>query len=116
MKNFIHKYEIWTFLFLAPSLNTVATYLNSEDIIKGLVYTHGRFYALLLLLICIANYTRGIEGVKDMFRPMLNWKVNSFWYVFRLLFALTIVSMTLLMKGIYYGGDYFQFFKLSFPI
>src|SRR5690606_33664093 len=63
----------------------------------------------------IVTYTKGIEGVKDMFRPMLNWKVSPKWYFFGLLFALTIASITLLLKGIYHGGDYFQFFKLSFP-
>lgn len=92
MRDFINKYEIWIFLVLAPAINTFMTYANSKGIITGFVYTHGRFYALLLLLICIVKFAKGTEGIKDVFRPMLKWKIHPKWYLFSLLFLLTIAS------------------------
>lgn len=115
MRDFIKKYSIWIFLVLAPVINTLITYANSKGIIYGFVYTHGRFYALMLLLICVVMITKGTEGLKDVFRPMLKWKVNPKWYLFALLFSLTIAAFTLLLKGFYYGSDYSSLFIFNFP-
>ncbi|KAA1246622.1 hypothetical protein [Aquimarina sp. RZ0] len=115
MKDFIKKYEIWIFLVLAPLINTIITYANSKGIITGFVYTHGRFYALLFLLICIVKFTKGNEGIKDVFRPMLIWKINPMWYLFSLSFALTLAAFTLFLKSIYYDIDYYALLKLNVP-
>ncbi|WP_257670507.1 hypothetical protein [Parapedobacter tibetensis] len=115
MRDFITKYEVWVFLALAPLLNTVITYANSKGIISDSVYGHGRFYALLLSLVCLITFTRGVRGVKDLFRPMLVWKINPKWYLFSLLFALTICALTLLLKSLYYGIDYSSLMKFNFP-
>lgn len=115
MRKLIIKYEIWIFLILAPIVNTFITYINSKGIIKGFVYTHGRFYVLLFLLVCIVKFTKGTEGVKDMFRPMLKWKINPKWYVFSLLFSLTVASIALLLKAHYYENDFSSVFKIHFP-
>ena len=115
MKDFIKKHDIWIFLVLAPVLNTIMTYVNSKEIIYGFVYTHGRFYALMLLLICIVMFSKGTKGIKDVFKPMLTWKIHPKWYVFSLLFSLTIASFTLLLKSFYYGSEYSSLFKINFP-
>ncbi|MDY8134321.1 hypothetical protein [Aquimarina sp. 2201CG5-10] len=115
MVDFIKKYEIWIFLVLAPVINTIITYANSKGIITGFVYTHGRFYALLFLLICIVKFTKGNEGLKDVFRPMLKWKINPKWYIFSLLFSLTIAAFTLFLKASYNGDDYFSLLKFNIP-
>lgn len=115
IRDFITAYEIWIFLFLAPTLNTFMTYLSDKGIITGFVYTHGRFYALMFLLICIVKIAKGNEGIKDMFRPMLRWKAQPKWYVFSLLFALTISSLSLLVKSYYYGIDYRSILKFDMP-
>lgn len=116
MREFIKRYEIWIFLVLAPIANLVMTYANNLEIIKGFVYTHGRFYVLLSLLVGIILFTRGISGVKDLFRPILNWKINPKWYVFSLLFSLTICCFTLLIRAYYDGkSDLYSVFKVDFP-
>lgn len=113
MGDFIKKNEIWIFLILAPLINTLLTFLNSEGIIYGFVYTHGRFYVLLGLLMGIVLVSKGIEGIKGLFKPMLVWKVSPLWYLFSLLFALTVAALTLVLKGFYF--DDFSFFKFNFP-
>jgi len=115
MRDFINKYEIWIFLVLAPLLNTVMTYAHSKGIIYGFVYTHGRFYALMLLLVIIVKYTKGTEGIKDLFRPMLKWKIHPKWFLFSLLFSLTICAITLLLKSFYYDTEYASLLKFDFP-
>ena len=115
MRDFIKKYEIWIFLVLAPIINTLITLANSKGIITGFVYTHGRFYALLFLLICIVKFTRGNEGIKDVFRPMLKWKIHPKWYIFGLVFSLTIAAITLLLKSFYYDSEYLSLLKFKIP-
>ena len=115
MIDFIKKYGIWIFLVLAPLLNTIITYASSKGIITGFVYTHGRFYALLLLLLCVVKIAKGTEGIKDVFKPMLKWKINPTWYLFSLLFSLTICSLALLLKSYYYNIEYFTLLKFNFP-
>ncbi|QWX82695.1 hypothetical protein H0I23_09465 [Cellulophaga sp. HaHaR_3_176] len=114
MKDFIKKYEVWIFLTLAPLISTIIVYARIKGIIPGFAYTHGRFYALLFLLVCIVKFTRGNEGIKDVFRPMLNWRVHPKWYLFSLLFALTIATITLLLKGFYNGEEFFSLVQLDF--
>ena len=115
MKNFIKKYNIWIFLILAPLLNAIMTLLNSKGIIYGFVYTHGRFYVLMGLLVVIVLIAKGTEGIKNIFRPMLKWKINPLWYVFALLFSLTLASFTLFLKSFYYNVEYASLLKFSFP-
>ncbi|RAJ24744.1 hypothetical protein LX77_01740 [Gelidibacter algens] len=116
MRDFIKKYELYIFLVLGPLVNVVYVYARYLDIIPKAIYNNGRFLLLLFLLICIVAYTRGIMGVKDIFKPMTNWKVNPKWYVFSLFFAFTVGLITLLLKGIYSGGDYTEFVKVNFGV
>lgn len=115
MRDFIKKNDIWIFLILAPLLNALMTYANSKGIIHGFVYTHGRFYALLLLLVSIILYSKGKKGIKDVFKPMLIWKIHPKWYVFSLLFSLTVAAITLFFKSIYYGVEFTSLLKFNFP-
>ena len=112
MKKFVTKYEIWIFLALAPIVNTIVTYVNSKGIIYGFVHTHIRFYVLLLLLISIVGYTKGFIDVKRLFEPMLKWRINPKWYLFSLLFPITIA---LIIRAGYYGTDLSSVFKISIP-
>lgn len=114
MKDFIKKNEIWIFLVLAPITHTLFVLIRREGYIQGFVYTHGRFFLLLFLLIGIVLYTRGSQGVKDMFRPMLQWKINPFWYLFSLLFALTIAVLTLVIKTYYNDIELLSVLQLDF--
>lgn len=115
MKNFIKKYDIWIFLVLAPLFNAIMTYLNSKEIIYGFVYTHGRFYLLLGLLVVIVKIAKGTEGIKNVFKPMLKWKTNPLWYVFALFFSLTLAAFTLLLKSYHHDTDYLPLLKFNFP-
>ncbi|WP_299123966.1 hypothetical protein [uncultured Winogradskyella sp.] len=106
MKAFIKKYEIWIFLVLAPIVNVLFVYVRAEGHMNSFSYNHGRFGVLLLLLVLIVKFTRGNEGIKDMFRPMLKWKVHPKWYLLSLIFAFTIASLTLILKNIYHGVEF----------
>ncbi|WP_394751115.1 hypothetical protein [Spongiimicrobium salis] len=114
MSDFIKKYEIWIFLVLAPIINALFVYARTKGLVPGFVYTHGRFYILLFLLVCIVKYTRGTSGIKDMFRPMLKWNINPLWYLFGFLFAMTMGTLTLLLKGLYLDIEYSSLLKLNF--
>lgn len=115
MRYLIKKYDIWIFLVTAPLLNLLVTYANKIGIISGFVYTHGRFYVLLLLLVFVVTFSKGKKGIKDVFKPMLIWKIHPKWYVFSLLFSLTIAAFTLFLKSIYSGIEYSSLFQLNFP-
>ena len=115
MRDFIKKYEIWLFLALAPLVNTVVAYAYSIGIIGYTTYNFGRFYALMLLLICMVMFTKGVEGVKDLFRPMLVWKIHPKWYLFSLLFPFVICAITLLIKSVYYQIEYASLLTFNFP-
>ena len=116
MRDFVKKHELWIFLVLGPVINVVYVYARYLDIIPKAIYNNGRFLLLLFLLICIVAFTRGNKGVKDIFKPMTNWKVNPKWYFFSFMFAFTIGILTLFLKGIYSGGDYTEFVKVNFGV
>lgn len=116
MGDFIRKNEIWVFLTLGPIVSVFFVYARVQGLFPRFVYTNGRFCILLLVLIILVKYTRGIQGVKDIFKPMLNWKVHPKWYLFSLLFAFVIGGLTLFLKGIYTAGDYSLFLKTNFGV
>ncbi|HNQ27164.1 MAG TPA: hypothetical protein PKL92_04525 [Aquaticitalea sp.] len=115
MKDFIKKYDIWVFLVLAPLFNFIMTYMNNKGIIYGFVYSHGRFYLLLGLLVFIVMISKGVQGVKDVFKPMTKWKINPLWYVFALTFSLSLAAFVLLLKSYYYNIEYASLLIFDFP-
>ncbi|GGW61599.1 CPBP family intramembrane metalloprotease [Winogradskyella epiphytica] len=116
MKEFIRKYEIWVFLALGPVLNVFFVYFRSIGLIPKPLYNTGRFTFLLIFLIILVFYTRGFAGVKDIFKPMLNWKVHPKWYIFSFVFAFGVGVTTLLLKGIYSGGELTAYLKTNFGV
>ncbi len=116
MKDFIKKNELWIFLVFGPIINVVYVYARFLNIIPKSIYNNGRFCLLLFFLMCLVKFTRGNMGVKDIFRPMLNWKVHPKWYVFCLLFPFAVGSFTLLIKGFYSGEDYTAFLRINFRV
>ncbi len=97
-------------------INVFYVYARYVGIIHKAIYNNGRFCLLLFLLICLVKYTRGNEGVKDIFRTMLNWKINPKWYVFSFILPFTIGAFTLLLKGINSGGEYTSFLEVNFGV
>lgn len=116
MREFIKKNEIWIFLTLGPIVSTLFVYARTQGLFPRFVYTNGRFCILLLFLIVLVKYTRGNQGIKDIFKPMLNWKVHPKWYLFSLLFAFMVGGFTLLLKGYYTEGNYALFLKTNFGV
>jgi len=112
---FIKTYEIWIFLLFAPITSAIFVYGIHLHIIPGRLYLHGRFFVLLFLLIGMVKLTRGNSGLKDLFKPMLIWKVPLRWYIFVLFFAPSIACLTLYLKSLYLGLD-FTDFTLNFSI
>lgn len=106
---FIKKYEIYLFLIFAPIINGLFVYGVKSDIIPGRIYLHGRFFLLLFLLMFMVWFTKGREGLRNIFKPMLKWNVPFKWYLLSLFFASIIACLTLLIKALYLGGDYSVF-------
>lgn len=113
MKELIKKYEIWVFLVLGPVINTLFVYSRIEGFVPRFLYIHGRFCVLLLFLIGLVKFTKGNEAIKDLFRPMLKWKVNLKWYLFALLFASTIATFTIFLKSSFNGSENASLLKLD---
>jgi len=113
LKNFVKTYEVWIFLLFAPLTNALFVYGVHLHIIPGRLYIHGRFFLLLFLLMAMVKFTKGNSGLKDLFKPMLIWKVPLRWYLFTFFFASTIACLTLYLKSLYLGQD-FTNYALSF--
>ena len=116
MREFIRKHELWVFLVFGPVINAFYVYARAEGFIPKAIYNNGRFCLLLFFLMCLVKYTRGNDGIKDIFRPMLHWRVHPKWYLFSLLFAFVIGAFTLLLKGFYSGEEYSSFLKVDFGV
>ena len=115
LQNFITTYEIWIFLLFAPITNAIFVYGVYLHLIPGRLYIHGRFFLLLFLLMGMVKFTKGNSGLKDLFSPMMVWKVPLRWYVFVFLFASTIACLTLYLKALYLGRD-FTNYTLNFSV
>lgn len=107
--NFIKTYEIWIFLLFAPITSAIFVYGVHLHLIPGRLYLHGRFFVLLFLLIGMVKLTRGNAGLKDLFKPMLIWKVPVRWYLFAFFFASSIACLTLYLRSLYLGVDFTDF-------
>lgn len=107
--NFIKKYEIWIFLFFAPISNAIFVYGVKLHLIPGRLYIYGRFFLLLFLLMAMVKFSRGNNGLKDLFKPMLMWKVPLRWYVFVFIFAPSVACLTLYIRSLYLGIDFTDF-------
>lgn len=116
MREFIKKNEIWIFLVLGPIVSAIFVYARIQGLFPRFVYTNGRFCVLLLVLILLVKYTRGIQGVKDIFKPMTNWKVHPKWYLFSILFAFVVGGITLILKSFYIEGDFTSYLKINFGV
>ena len=106
---FIKTYEIWIFLLFAPITSAIFVYGVHLHLIPGRLYLHGRFFVLLFLLIGMVKLTRGNAGLKDLFKPMLIWKVPLQWYLFAFFFASSIACLTLYLRSLYLGVDFTDF-------
>jgi len=113
MISFIKKYEVWIFLILAPLTNVVFVALRANGLMSSFVYNHGRFGLLMLVLLVVIKITRGNQGIVDIFKPMLKWRINPIWYLFSFLFAFTIGSITLVLKNVYKGVDFSSIFAFD---
>lgn len=116
MGDFLRKNEIWIFLALGPIVSALFVYARTLGLFPHTVYTNGRFCVLLLFLVILVKYTRGNKGVKDIFKPMLNWKVHPKWYLFSILFAFVVGGITLILKGLYIEGDFTSYLKTNFGV
>mgnify|MGYP003114413864 CR=1 FL=1 len=114
MREFIKKYEIWIFLVLGPILNVFFVEARIQGFMPSYIYNTGRFCVLLLLLICLLSFTRGIKGIKNLFKPMCNWKVHPKWYLLSLIFPSTIAIVTLVLKAFYHEVEYSSFIDIRF--
>jgi membrane protease YdiL (CAAX protease family) len=115
LHHFIKTYEIWIFLLFAPISSAVFVFGINLHLIPGRLYIYGRFFLLLFLLMAMVKLTRGNSGLKDLFKPMLVWKVPLRWYLFSFFFAASIACLTLYLKSLYFDTDFFNF-TLNFPV
>lgn len=109
IQNFIKSYEVWIFLICAPLTSAMFVYGRYLHIVPGRLYIHGRFFLLLFLLMALVKFNSGNNGLKNIFSPMLKWKIPLKWLLFSFFFASFIACLTLILKALYLGGDIFVF-------
>ena len=92
------KYEIWLFLSLIIVANTLFVSGMVLDVLPRGLYSYGRFALLGALLLGVVLAARGLAGVDDLLRPMLEWHRHVGWYIFVLLWTPVICAFVLLAR------------------
>lgn len=92
------KYEVWVFLGLIIVANTLFVSGIVFDVLPKGLYSYGRFALLGALLLGVVLTARGLTGVDDLLRPMLECRRPLGWYLFVLLWTPAICALILLAR------------------
>lgn len=85
MMSFLRKYEVWCFLGLIVIANALFVSGIVFEVLPQRLYSYGRFALLGGVLFGIILLARGPAGIRDLLRPMLEWRRSPLWYVFAIL-------------------------------
>ncbi len=92
--------ELFLFLFLIVAVNTAFVSAIHAKVLPGAFYNEGRFLLLGGVLLAVVFAFRRREGLIELFRPMMAWRVSPLWFVLTLLLPPATCVVTLLIKGI----------------
>lgn len=104
MISFLKTYEIWIFFAAIVIANAIFVAALKLDILPMGLYGHGRFLLLAGVLCAIVVLLRGMGGIVELLRPMLNWRVSPIWYLVAILWGAANMVLFLVGKGIVTGN------------
>lgn len=99
------RYEIWIFLALIIGVNAAFVSAIVYGILPKGLYGYGRFALLAGVLFSVIFIARGMEGVREALRPMLEWRRSPLWYLLAFGWSITICILLLTLKGLLTGTD-----------
>lgn len=102
---YFRRHEIWIFLVLIVVVNAVFVSAIVYGILPKGLYGYGRFALLAGVLFAVIFVARGMEGVRDALRPMLEWRRSPLWFLFALVWSSVICLGLLGVKGVLTGTD-----------
>ncbi|MFX0544537.1 hypothetical protein ACEWPL_003200 [Roseovarius sp. S1116L3] len=105
MLAYFRRYEIWVFLVLMFVANAVFVSAIAHGSLSKGFYNYGRFALLGAVFFGVIFCSRGMEGVRDALRPMLEWRRSPPWYLFALGWSSLICIGFLSLKSMLTGGD-----------
>jgi membrane protease YdiL (CAAX protease family) len=108
-------FGIWLFPVGAVVIQAVFVYCIANGILPDRFYPMGRFYLLLLLAFLFALLRSGPQGIVDIIKPMLVWRVSIGWYLFAI-FWLAFFALGILFIKNLIDGDPFKTIPLTFNI
>lgn len=80
--NTIRRHEVWFVLSLLVIANALFVTLVVREALLHRVYGPGRFALLGIVLFGLIFLVRGWTGVKDVLRPMVEWRRPLWLYLF----------------------------------
>jgi hypothetical protein len=112
MKSFLLKHEVWLFLILLVVANALFVTGVVEGILPEGLYRFGRFALLGAVLFGLIFLIRGFEGVREVLRPMIEWRRSPLLYLFAIGWTVVLCSLVLFAKGVV-TGDHLSLAALS---
>lgn len=97
--------EVWVFLCLIVMVNVAFLCGIHYELLPQRIYMLGRFALLGGTLAAVVMIFRGWEGILDLLRPMLVWRISPAWFLLALAWAPAMCVIFLLGKGWLTGTD-----------
>lgn len=108
MVTFLRKHEVWVFLILLDLANAIFVTSVVKGILPESFYSMGRFCLLGAILFGLTFLLRGFSGIRDILKPMLEWKRPLWLYAFAIFWTLGVCLFVLSAKGVG-TGDFLAF-------
>jgi membrane protease YdiL (CAAX protease family) len=104
MMDFVRRYEIWVFLVAIVVVNAIFVGAIDAGILPAGLYGFGRFLLLGGVLFALVFFLRGVEGMVELLRPMLKWRVAPAWYLVAIVWGAGNMILFLIGKGLFTGN------------
>ncbi len=99
MRKFVQKYEVWIFLSLIIVGQMIFMYSVANEILPSSVYSMGRLYLLIAILAVVVIYSRGVDGLIELVKPLTNFNFPKIWLLLALIWAPAVALAVLLVKA-----------------
>jgi membrane protease YdiL (CAAX protease family) len=104
LQRFVRRHELWLALCLIVIINALFVGAIHSGILPMKVYYFGRFLLLGATLGMVVLIGSGIQGIFDLLRPMLRWRISPWWYLLALSWPASISVLVLLGKITFTGA------------
>lgn len=100
----IRKHDVWVFFGAIVIVNAVFIWAIHMGLLPQGAFSMGRFVLLGALLFGLVFGLRGLEGIADLLKPMLVWRVAPIWFLLALVWGAGNMVLLLIGKGIVTGN------------